>query len=116
MKHDFSLPLYTEFRRLAIDDLSSRHVDNGFHALMDYYRWALYSDRRLETPVIEDIIHLSQKLKNDYDATIYETLQRALWSGEMEWRNYDRAFAAFSAVFGSENWDMSTGSVENAGW
>lgn len=104
LKNSFSLNLYNDFRRIAIDDLHSRHVNNGLHALIEYYRWALYSERRIETPVIEDLIHLSHRLTPDYDSQMYDVLERALESGQMENHNYDRTYAAFAAVFG-ENWD-----------
>lgn len=96
----FNLRMYNEFRRLAIDELFTRHNDRGFNALMDFYRHCLLSPRRLPGEVISDMVNLSRVSIPNVHLYVRTVLTAAINGGQMELRNRNRARQYFDAVFG----------------
>ncbi|KAJ6190338.1 Winged helix-turn-helix transcription repressor DNA-binding [Penicillium mononematosum] len=85
-KH-FNSHLYNEFRRSALDDLLTRHVDKGFNELVEFYRNCLLHHRNIPDIVMYDLIHLSQDHTSDYHTLVSNTIHEAIASGKMKVRN-----------------------------
>lgn len=85
--NNFDLPMYNEFRRLAIDEFFTRHVDYGFNALLSFYKSCLYSPRPIPQEVLSDLIALSRAPGFEHHSTVYRLLRSALDSKEMERSN-----------------------------
>ncbi|KAJ5741570.1 Winged helix-turn-helix transcription repressor DNA-binding [Penicillium manginii] len=86
----FDLSLYNEFRRTALDDFFTRHVDYGFNALMWFYKRCLYSHYPIPEPVISDLVGLSRSSHFMHHAAVSEVLRTAMRSRKMEQSNLDR--------------------------
>ncbi|KAJ5995466.1 Winged helix-turn-helix transcription repressor DNA-binding [Penicillium waksmanii] len=86
----FDLSLYNEFRRTALDDFFTRHVDYGFNALMWFYKRYLYGRSPIPEPVISDIIGLSRSSHFMHHSAVYDILRAAMSSGKMEQSNLNR--------------------------
>ncbi|KAJ6157176.1 Winged helix-turn-helix transcription repressor DNA-binding [Penicillium chrysogenum] len=84
---NFNSHLYNEFRRSALDDLLTRHVDNGFNELMEFYRNCLLDHRGIPDLVMYDLVHLSQDHTSDYHTLVSNTIHEAIASGKMKPRN-----------------------------
>lgn len=84
---NFNSHLYNEFRRSALDDLLTRHVDNGFNELMEFYRNCLLDHRGIPDLVMYDLVHLSQDHTSDYHTLVSNTIHEAIASGKMRPRN-----------------------------
>jgi la-related protein 1 len=84
---NFNSHLYNEFRRSALDDLLTRHVDNGFNELMEFYRNCLLHHRNIPDLVMYDLVHLSQDHTSDYHTLVSNTVHEAIASGKMKARN-----------------------------
>lgn len=102
LSHDFDLPVYNEFRRLALDDVFTRHNNYGFKALMSFYRSCLLSCRPLPDEVISDIVHLASAGNSECHATVYELLSSILSGGKMEDNNCFKAGVYFDREFGDQ--------------
>ncbi|KAJ5151937.1 hypothetical protein N7492_010232 [Penicillium capsulatum] len=83
---NFDLQLYNDFRRLALDELFTRHIQDGF-------------DTPLPEEVITDIVHLSRNLPFQFNAAVLDLLQSAMSSGLMEQRNRIKAGNAFNREY-----------------
>lgn len=88
---NFELPLYNEFRRLAIDDLLSRHVDYGFNALMSFYKTCLFGSSSIPSEVLTDLATLSRSPPFDHHQVVHDLFYSALKSRKMGELNRDRA-------------------------
>lgn len=93
---NFDSRLYNEFRRLALDDLFTRHNQYGFDALMSFYSASLFSDEPLPDEVIVDIAQMSSGVHFDPLAAVLQLLQYAMGSGMMEHQNRLRAGIEFN--------------------
>lgn len=93
--------MYNDFRRLALDDLLTRHVDYGFNALMDFYRTCLLSYNPLPDEVVGDMVSLSRDLDFNVHTAIYDLLQWTMRSGYMVHHNRMKAGKAFSREYGN---------------
>ncbi|KAJ5610875.1 Winged helix-turn-helix transcription repressor DNA-binding [Penicillium lagena] len=60
LAHSFDLQLYNDFRRLALDELISRHADYGFNALLSFYQSCLLSQQSINERVVQDMAHLAR--------------------------------------------------------
>ncbi|KAJ6103066.1 hypothetical protein N7486_005493 [Penicillium sp. IBT 16267x] len=58
LMQEFNLQMYNEFRRRALDDLFTRHTDDGFKLLMEFYRFALTNSIRLHHQIPSDLVGL----------------------------------------------------------
>lgn len=80
----FDSLLYNQFRRLALDDLFTRHVDYGFNALLGYYRACLLSRCVLFDEVLQDMVSLTRGGPHlEYHDTVHQMLSSTLSSGLM---------------------------------
>ncbi|CAG7939727.1 unnamed protein product [Penicillium nalgiovense] len=84
---NFNSRLYNEFRRSALDDLLTRHVDNGFNELMEFYRNCLLHYRVIPDLVMYDLAYLSQDHASEYHTLVSNTVHEAIASGKMKSRN-----------------------------
>ncbi|KAJ5297836.1 hypothetical protein N7508_008085 [Penicillium antarcticum] len=100
LKSNFELNLYNEFRRSALDDLFTRHVDNGFKALMDFYRKALFA-RRIHSTVMFDMINLSKDTSHGCSTIAYDMIHDAIASGDMLLKNQKTVNKHFNTLHGN---------------
>lgn len=84
---NFNSHLYNEFRRLALDDLLTRHAHNGFNELMEFYRNCLLHRRPIPDLVMYDMVHLSQDQTSDYRTLLSNTIHETIASGKMSSNN-----------------------------
>lgn len=110
LSRNFNLQLYNEFRRLATDELFTRHNDYGFNALMDFYRSCLLSSRRLPDEVISDLVHLSRAENSNFPAYVQELLSSVIDSGQMEISNRKMALHYLNSELGYVVWRPSSSS------
>lgn len=96
----FNLQLYNEFRRLALDDLFTRHTDYGFNALMSYYQASLLSPTPTPDPVLADIVHLSDDRTTKLNTEVFELLCSSMASGQIEDTNRCRIGFFYNEVYG----------------
>jgi la-related protein 1 len=96
------LQLYNEFRRLAIDDLFTRHNNYGVNALTGFYHTCLCSGRPLPDEVIRDIVHLSRAPFIEYHNVIYALLHSAMSNESMEKDNRNKAGYYFNGEYGHD--------------
>lgn len=83
----FDLRLYNAFRRLAIDELITRHNDYGFNALMDLYRAILGGHRRVPDQVLSDLVNIARTSEFDFHVQAHALLVSMIESGKMDHRN-----------------------------
>jgi len=108
LARNFNLQLYNEFRRLAIDDLFTRHNNYGVNALTSFYQTCLSSPLPLPDQVIQDMVNLSHApFKSwapfkDYHNVIYDLLCSAMWGETMESENRKKAGYFFNSEFGRD--------------
>ncbi|KAJ6036196.1 hypothetical protein N7540_000475 [Penicillium herquei] len=101
LRISFDLPMYNEFRRSALDDLFTRHIDNGFNLLMEFYRYSITVNRRLPDEVLDDMVGLcSNDLLKPRDK-IFDMLSSAVYAREMNHCNYARVRDVFNSKFGT---------------
>lgn len=100
LSRNFNLQLYNEFRRLAIDELFTRHNDYGFNALMDFYRACLLSEHRLPDEVISDVVGLSRAESSNVHVRVHELLTSIIDGNQMEINNRKRARHYLNIEFG----------------
>ncbi|CAI7609937.1 unnamed protein product [Penicillium glandicola] len=100
LTQNFNSHLYNEFRRSALDDLLTRHVDNGFNKLMEFYRNCLLDRRLIPELVMNDLVHLSQDQTSDFHALISNTIHEAISSGKMRPSNRGRISKYFNTQHG----------------
>ncbi|CAL5873421.1 uncharacterized protein PFLUO_LOCUS7700 [Penicillium psychrofluorescens] len=60
LARSFDLQLYNDFRRLALDELLTRHADYGFTALLSFYQSCLLSQQSINEQVVQDMAHLAR--------------------------------------------------------
>lgn len=102
LTRNFNLQLYNEFRRLAIDDLFTRHNNYGVNALTNFYHSYLVNARPLRDEVIRDMVHLSRAPFKDYHHVINNLLYSALSTGLMEHDNRFMAGRCFNHEYGPD--------------
>lgn len=100
LTRNFNLQLYNEFRRLAIDDLFTRHNNYGVNALTGFYQTCLSSRRPLPDEVIHDMVRLSHAPFKEYDNVMYDLLYSAMSSEMMETNNRKKAGCYFNFEYG----------------
>lgn len=92
--------MYNEFRRQALDELFTRHNDQGFKALMDFYRRCLLSRQRLLDVVLSDMVNLARPSNSQVPLYAKTILTSAIENGQMECRNRNRVRSYLDAVLG----------------
>lgn len=97
---NFNSHLYNEFRRSALDDLLTRHVDNGFNELMEFYRNCLLHRRHIPDLVLYDMVYLSQGQTSDYHTLVSNTIHETIASGKMKLHNWGRISKYFDTQLG----------------
>lgn len=97
---NFDSHLYNEFRRSALDDLLTRHVDNGFNELMEFYRNCLLHRRLIPDLVMYDLVHLSQDQTLDYHTLVSNTIHETIASGKMKLHNRGKISKYFNTQAG----------------
>lgn len=90
LSDNFDYSTYNKFRRSAIDELITRHNDNGFNYLMDFYRFMLRKRQKLPDGVISDLASLSRTSEFDFHVQIHQLLTSMIESGSMERYNRKR--------------------------
>ncbi|KAG0155476.1 hypothetical protein PDIDSM_1053 [Penicillium digitatum] len=90
----------TARRRLALDDLLTRHVDNGFKELMEFYRNCLVHRRPIPDLVLYDLVHLSQHQALDYHTLVSNTIYETIASGKMKPYNRGKISKHFNTQYG----------------
>jgi la-related protein 1 len=100
LSSNFESNLYNEFRRSALDDFLTRHVDTGFKALMDFYRKCLFA-RRIHTTVMFDMINLSKDTSHDYAKIVFDMIHDAIASGSMLLQNQKKVNKHFNTLHGN---------------
>ncbi|KAJ5383154.1 Winged helix-turn-helix transcription repressor DNA-binding [Penicillium concentricum] len=100
-KH-FNSHLYNEFRRSALDDLLTRHIDNGFIELMEFYRNCLLHRRLNPDLVMYDLVHLSQDRTSHYHTLVSNTIHETIASGKMKLHNRGKISKYFNTQHGKK--------------
>ncbi|OQE38067.1 hypothetical protein PENCOP_c009G01417 [Penicillium coprophilum] len=98
---NFDSHLYNEFRRSALDDLLSRHIDNGFIALMEFYRKCLLHRRPIPDLVMYDLVHLSQDQMHHH-TLVSNMIQETIASGKMKLHNRGKISKYFNTQHGKK--------------
>jgi la-related protein 1 len=102
---NFDLQLYNDFRRLALDELLTRHADYGFNALLFFYQSCLLSQQSISEQVVQDMAHLA---RSDGTGQIAEpmlsTVLVAINSDRMTPGNRSLAGYYFNVQFGYGDW------------
>ncbi|CAG8087292.1 unnamed protein product [Penicillium olsonii] len=99
LAQNFDFNLYNDFRRSALDDLLTRHVDHGFNALVEFYRKSLLTHRNMPDRVMMDMVSLSQR-GPDFHTIIFNTINDALASGNMKMINRRKVNKYFNTQHG----------------
>ncbi|KAJ5185723.1 Winged helix-turn-helix transcription repressor DNA-binding [Penicillium cf. griseofulvum] len=100
-KH-FNSHLYNEFRRSALDDLLTRHIDNGFIELMEFYRNCLLHRRPIPDLVMYDLVNLSQDQTSHYHTLVSNTIHETIASGKMTSKNRGKISKYFNTQHGKK--------------
>ncbi|KAJ5740798.1 Winged helix-turn-helix transcription repressor DNA-binding [Penicillium malachiteum] len=98
----FDSQMYNEFRRSALDDLFTRHIDHGFNLLMEFYRCALRCHRRIADEVLDDMVGLCSNELLKPREKIFDMLSSAVFAREMDHCNYARVRDLFNSKFGTQ--------------
>ena len=102
LTRNFNLQLYNEFRRLAIDDLFTRHNNYGINALTSFYHTCLISRHCLPDEVICDMVRLSHAPFKDCHFFINNLLNSTMSTGVMENDNCLKAGYYFDLEYGPD--------------
>ncbi|KAJ5307343.1 Winged helix-turn-helix transcription repressor DNA-binding [Penicillium atrosanguineum] len=102
LTRNFNLQLYNEFRRLAIDDLFTRHNNYGINALTSFYHTCLISRRPLPDEVICDMVHLSHAPFKNCHSVLNNLLNLTMSTGAMENDNRVKASYYFGLEYGPD--------------
>ncbi|KAJ5762060.1 uncharacterized protein N7511_005442 [Penicillium nucicola] len=100
LRRNFDSNLYNEFRRSALDDLFTRHIDTGFKALMGFYREALYAGR-IYSIVMFDMINLSKYPHHGHSTIAFDMIHDAIASGKMYPHNQKTVNKQFNTLHGN---------------
>jgi la-related protein 1 len=100
-KH-FNSHLYNEFRRSALDDLLTRHIDIGFIELMEFYRNCLLNRRHIPDIVVYDLVSLSQDQSSHCHALVSNTIHETIASGKMTSKNRGKLSKYFNTQHGEK--------------
>ncbi|KAJ5113661.1 hypothetical protein N7456_002195 [Penicillium angulare] len=99
----FNLQMYNDFRRSALDDLFTRHIENGFNVLMEYYRASVVRPhRRLPDEVLSDMINLCRIDHLKPRALIFDMIRLSMRNHQIDHCNFSRVRRAFEESFGQE--------------
>ncbi|KAJ5714152.1 uncharacterized protein N7483_011333 [Penicillium malachiteum] len=98
----FDSQMYNEFRRSALDDLFTRHIDNGFNLLLEFYRSSLTRHRRFPDEVLDDMAGLCYNELLKPRDKIFEMLSSAVFARELDHCNYARVRDVFNRKFGTQ--------------
>jgi la-related protein 1 len=99
LAQNFDSHLYNDFRRSALDDLFTRHVDHGFNALIDFYRQTLVGHGMIPDMVVDDMVKLSRR-GSECHAIVSTTITDALASGRMQSTNEEKVKKSFNTQHG----------------
>ena len=99
LAQNFDFDLYNDFRRSALDDLFTRHVDHGFNALIDFYRQTLLGRGPIPDPVMNDMVNLSQQV-SDCHTIVSNTIHDAIASGDMKSKKEKKVKKHFNTQHG----------------
>ncbi|KAJ5145453.1 Winged helix-turn-helix transcription repressor DNA-binding [Penicillium bovifimosum] len=100
LTNNFNFHLYNEFRRSALDDLLTRSDDQGFHELMRFYRVCLLHRHSIPSPVICDMVRLSQQPTVPYHTLAFNMIHETLASGAMKSHNQRKVSSYFNTQRG----------------
>lgn len=104
---NFDSQLYNEFRRSALDDLLTRHVDKGFNELMQFYRNCLLHHCSVPDPVMYDMVHLSQAKGSHPHALVLNMIHQIIASGQMKPHNQRKVSKYFNTQHGTPEEKLS---------
>ncbi|KAJ5794281.1 Winged helix-turn-helix transcription repressor DNA-binding [Penicillium paradoxum] len=107
LKTHFDSHLYNEFRRSALDDLLTRHVDKGFNELMQFYRNCLLHRCSVPDSVMCDMYHLSQEESSHHHTLVLNMIRGTIASGQMKSYNQRKASKYFNTQHGTPGEKLS---------
>ncbi|KAJ5546806.1 hypothetical protein N7494_004391 [Penicillium frequentans] len=104
LMQEFNLRMYNEFRRQALDDLFTRHTDDGFNFLMEYYRLAVGSPFRIHPRILSDLVGLCRDEAFKPRDAIFSLIETAVANdqGNEKFHKIDFIRKQFTRAFGNQ--------------
>ncbi|KAJ5527758.1 hypothetical protein N7513_011917 [Penicillium frequentans] len=104
LMQEFNLRMYNEFRRQALDDLFTRHIDDGFNFLMEYYRLAVGSPFRIHPRILSDLVGLCRDEAFKPRDAIFSLIETAVANdqGNEKFHKIDFIRKQFTRAFGNQ--------------
>ncbi|KAJ6006368.1 hypothetical protein N7451_004312 [Penicillium sp. IBT 35674x] len=104
LMQEFNLRMYNEFRRQALDDLFTRHADDGFNFLMEFYRLAISSPSRIHHRILSDLVGLCRDEAFKPRDAIFSLIETAVANdqGNEEFHKIDLLRKQFTRAFGNQ--------------